>query len=150
MFFDMQSPQWFLVANAARARLLSRTPKRPLKLVRAFGHVESAARSGQLADEDGGFAPAAGGLGAPFELRASALEFGRNRFAHELARFIDHEAREGHFAEISVFAPSPFLGDLKHELGAATVHRLAAAEDLDLTQASLAELERRMAAMPGH
>jgi hypothetical protein len=147
----MQLSQWYLVANAARARLLSRTPDQPLQLVRVFGHVESVASSGQPADEGGAFAPTAGGMGgAPFELRAPAHEFGRNRFAHELARFIDHEAREGHFAEISVFAPSPFLGDLKHELGAATVHRLAAAEELDLTQASLAELERRVAATPGH
>jgi protein required for attachment to host cells len=131
MFAVMQFPQWFLVANAARARLLSRARNEPLQLVRAFGHVESRAKSTE---------PRAGA----FEPRISAREKERHRFAHELARFIDREAREGHFASLSVFAPSPFLGDLKHELGAATVHRLAAAEDLDLTHKSLTELEQSL------
>ncbi len=131
MFRVMQLPQWFLVANAARARLLSRKRNEPLQLVRAFGHVESRAKSGKT------------DFGA-FEPRMSPREKERHRFAHELARFIDHEAREGHFATLSVFAPSPFLGDLKHELGAATVHRLAAAEDLDLTHKSLVELEQSL------
>lgn len=133
MFGVMQSPQWFLVANAARARLLSRPGNGPLQLLRAFGHVESRAPTGKKDF-------------VAFEPRMRPRDKERHRFAHELARFIDREAREGRFATLSVFAPNPFLGELKHELGAATVHRLAAAEDLDLTQENIAELERRLAA----
>lgn len=132
MFAVMQLPQWFLVANAARARLLARTGGEPLRLVRAFGHVQSGAKPG-------------GPEMHAFGSRKAAREPQHHRFAHELARFIDREARDGRFATLSVFAPNPFLADLKHELGAATVHRLAAAEDLDLTQKDLAELEQSLA-----
>ncbi len=133
MFGVMQLPQWFLVANAARARLLSRTSNGRLQLLRSFGHVEGRAPSGKKDF-------------VVFEPRMRPREKERHRFAHELARFIDHEARQGRCATLSVFAPSPFLGELKHELGAATVHRLAAAEDLDLTQENMADHERRLTA----
>lgn len=147
----MQLPQWYLVANAARARLLAREQGEPLQLVRAFGHVQSRMRSSELDDDKAGREIGASGFGAgAFRPRTGAHDKERHRFAHELARFLDLEARQGRFATLAVFAPSPFLGDLKHELGAATVHRLAAAEDLDFTHASLRELEGHFAGAPGH
>lgn len=147
----MQSSEWFLVANAARARLLVRTKNEPLRLVHAFGHVESRMKTSELGDgkrgrqmHDGGFG------GAAFEPRSDLHEKERHRFAHELAQFIDHEARSGRFARLSIFAPSPFLGELKQALGAATVQHLAAAEDIDLTHASLVELDARIPQLASH
>ncbi|HAL37980.1 MAG TPA: hypothetical protein DCP03_07625 [Polaromonas sp.] len=45
---------------------------------------------------------------------------------------------------MAIFASSPFLGELKAELGAATVCLLSTTHDLDLTSFGLTELEQRV------
>ena len=141
----MQSLEWFLVANAARARLLSRAKNEPLRLVHAFGHVESRMKSSELGDDRSGRQMLDGAFGgSAFERRTDLHTKERHRFAQELGQFIEHEARANRFSRFCVFAPSPFLGELKQELGASTVQRLAAAEDIDLTRATLTELDARI------
>lgn len=55
-----------------------------------------------------------------------------------------HAQRHGFPSPVGVFASSPFLGELKAELGDATRRVLAGTHDLDLTSFGLAEMEQRV------
>ena len=66
-------------------------------------------------------------------------------FARELAHLLEQEAQLEHYRSLTVFACSPFLGELLDEFGKATWARLAAAHDADLTGFTLSEIEERIA-----
>jgi hypothetical protein len=66
------------------------------------------------------------------------------RFAHELAEHLERNAQLGNFGSISIFASSPFLGELKARLGPATLRLLSGTRDVDLTSVGPAELQRRI------
>src|SRR6185369_13000241 len=65
-----------------------------------------------------------------------------HKFAHELAEYLDRRAQLGNFDSLAIFASRPFLDELKAELGPATLRRLLATHDVDLTNVGPAELQR--------
>lgn len=140
-----QRPDWFLIANATRARLLRSLPGEPLELVRVFEHPAGRRKTAELGDDKAGYAPSGHGFGgAAYEPHPDAHRKEHRRFAHEVAQFIEHEARGNAFASIRLFASSPFLGELKEALGGVSAHLLGGAHDIDLTSVGMAELPRRM------
>jgi len=111
-------PDWTLIANATRARLLQQERGAPMVILESFIHPRG---RGDL----------------------NARE--HTEFARELAQMLEREAQLDHFASLTVFASSPFLAEIKAELGKATLRRLASAHELDLTSFGLSELEERIA-----
>jgi protein required for attachment to host cells len=139
-------PDWILIANASRARLLHRRAGEPLALVRSFEHPESRRKAGELGDDRAGHEVGArGDAGAAYTPRIDAKEKEQLRFARELADVLEHEARLNTFGSLSVFASSPFLGELKRELGGVTAQLLSGAHDVDLTAVGLKDLTARIA-----
>jgi protein required for attachment to host cells len=67
------------------------------------------------------------------------------RFAHEVGEHLERNAQLGNFGSLAIFASNPFLGELKAELGPATLRLLSRARDVDLTNVGPAELQRRIA-----
>lgn len=137
---------WFVIANASQALLLSRdTPDAPLAHVAHFAHPQ-----GRMSGVELGSAP----LGhAKSDQRPGGTSFSphtelhrkeRQHFAREIAAYLDAAVQQGQCRSITVFAATPFLGDLKAELGSATVKLLASAVDLDLTHYGPGELEQRI------
>jgi hypothetical protein len=117
-------PDWTLIANATRARLLQQEQGAPMVILESFVHP-----AGRAAIE-----------------RQAHIEFAR-----ELAHVLEQEAKMDHFHSLTIFASSPFLDEIKAELGRATRHLLTAAHELDLTRCGLSELEQRIShevAMP--
>jgi protein required for attachment to host cells len=117
-------PDWILLANTTRARVLQQEPGSAMVVLESFVH------------------PA--GRGQRAEPLLDARQKEGTRFALELARYLEHEARQGHFGCLTIFASGAFLEELRGGLGKATARLLSGTRELDLTSVGVAELERRV------
>jgi protein required for attachment to host cells len=126
-------PDWTLVANGTRARLLQQAPGAPMVILESFIHPPSA--------DDGGAA-------SPSPLRDLDANWSAGRhtpFARELTHLLEQEARLEHYRSITIFASMPLLDELEGELGTATRRRLVGLHAADLTHSTLSEIEERIA-----
>jgi hypothetical protein len=117
-------PDWILIANATRARVLQQEAGAAMEVLESFVH------------------PA--GRGQPVGPIIDPREKSYTRFAHELAQHIEQEARRGHLASLVLFAPQPFLDELASALGKAGRSLLCGLHEMDLTSVGLAELDWRI------
>jgi protein required for attachment to host cells len=139
-------PDWILIANASRARLLQKELGCPVVIIESFIHPKSRSMTSELGDDKAGQEGADRSFGAAaYEPRLDAKEKEHRRFAHELADYLEHQAQQGRFHSLVLFASSPFLGELKAQLGTAAVRLLKSTHDLDLTSVGLVELDQRVA-----
>lgn len=139
-------PHWILLANAAHARILQQTQGAPLVVVQSFTHSESRSKISELVDDRAGRENADRSFGgACYQPRTDPKRKELHRFAHELAAHLERHAQQGDFDSLAVFASSPFLGEIKSELGPATARLLSGTHDVDLTAVGPAELQRRIA-----
>lgn len=139
-------PAWTLIANASHARILQQEPGHRMVMLKSFEHPQSRSKGSDLADDRAGREASDRSFGAAsFQPRLDARRKEHLSFARELALYLEHEARQGRFESIAILASSPFLGELKAELGDATSRLLLATADVDLTAVGPAELERRIA-----
>lgn len=138
-------PTWIVIANAAHARLLQQEPAHPLTLLQSLEHPASRMRSSELGDDKAGREFSSSGWGgAALDPRTHEQRKEHQHFAHELAQLLEQGAQDQRYDAVHVFASSPFLGELKHELGPAARALLAGTHDLDLTSVGLAELPARI------
>ena len=138
-------PHWILVANATEARLLQQENASPLVVLHAFHHPEGRLHSSELGDDKAGRELSGHGFGgAAFQPRVPAQRKEHLHFAEELADALEQAAQQGQYASLAIYASSPFLGELKHELGEATRRLLAGTHDTDLTSFGVAEIEHRL------
>jgi protein required for attachment to host cells len=125
-------PDWILIANTTRARVLQQQRGALMEVLESFVH------------------PAGRGQVMPPLLDARQKDY--TRFAQELAQYLEVEARMGHFATLVILAPLPFLEELRAALGKFTARLLVSALERDLTSCGIAELgrqvERELAAVP--
>jgi protein required for attachment to host cells len=84
------------------------------------------------------------GRGERSEPLLDARQKESTRFAHELARYLEHEARQGHFSGLTIFVSATFIQELRAGLGKVTRRLLSDIHELDLTSVGVAELERRV------
>lgn len=137
---------WILIANATRARVLLQAAAGRVSELESFEHPASRSKISVLADDRSGSEHSDRSFGsATYQPRVDAKQKEHLRFARELAQYLEQQANAGRYARIELFASSPFLGELKAELGAATLRLLGGTHDLDLTMVGKAELGRRLA-----
>jgi len=117
-------PDWILIANTTRARVLQQQRGAAMEVLESFVH------------------PAGRGQVTPPLLDARQKEY--TRFAQELAQYLEAEARLGHFGTLVILAPVPFLDDLRAALGKFTTRLLAGTGERDLTSYGVAELGRQV------
>jgi protein required for attachment to host cells len=139
-------PHWILIANASRARLLQQEqPADGPTLLKTFEHPASRLRSSELGDDEAGRERSDRGPRATvFEPRLDPQRKEHLHFAHELAAALEDGAVRGECASISVFAASPFLGELRKEFGTETRRLLESTHDLDLTHVDTPHLNSRL------
>ena len=113
-------PDWTLIANATRARLLQQERGAPMVILESFIHPRGRGNMNAADDE-------------------------HIEFARELAHLLEQEAQLDHFRSLTIFACGSFLGEIRHELGKATERRLKGTHEMDLTGFGLSELEERIA-----
>lgn len=139
-------PHWTLVANASHARLLQQEPGCPLVVLKSFEHPASRLHSSVLGD-----APAGHGAtdhdssGASYAPRVEAQRKEHLHFAQELASALEQGAQKALYENVTLYASSPFLGELKHALGDGARRLLADAHDTDLSSLPLEDIERHIA-----
>lgn len=141
---------WVLVANAARAGLYVReAPGGPLQLLQSLEHAESRLSAGELGSDQPGHenADQHRGAGVSFEPRTDPRRKEHQRFAQQLAQRLSEGVRAGQCSSLTIFASSPFLGELRALLDAPTRQVLRASTDSDLTACDARELEQRLAAV---
>jgi protein required for attachment to host cells len=138
-------PDLILIANASEARLLRLEHGNLLVLLESFEHPESRSKVSDLVDDKMGWETADRGFGgSAYQPPTDAKQKERKRFARELADHLEPQALKGSFRSLAIFASSPFLGELKAELGDATSRLLSSSHDLDLTSFALGELAPRV------
>lgn len=139
-------PHWILIANAAYARLLQQEGGGRIAILRSFTHSQGRRKIGELVDDRAGHENTDRSYGGTsYQPRTDPKKKEHERFARELADDLERHAQLGSFDSLAVFASSPFLGELKAELGSATTRLLTSTHDVDLTSVGPAELKRRIA-----
>ncbi|MDP3761456.1 MAG: host attachment protein [Ramlibacter sp.] len=118
------NPDWILIANTTRARVLQQQRGGVMEVLESFVH------------------PAGRGQATPPLLDARQKEY--TRFAQELAQYLEAEARMGHFSALVILAPLPFLDELRGTLGKFTARLLVGTVERDLTSWGIAELARQV------
>jgi len=137
-------PDWVLVADAARARVLERDAETgALRELSAHVHPASRLKGRALASARPGQVRK-GGASTAFAPRTSPAERERSRFAHELAELLESAALAQRLGGLVLLASNPFLGELNAHLGPAARGRVKAGAALDLTHYRGAELEQRV------
>lgn len=136
---------WILVASAAQARLFEQEPDHAPVLLDTFHHPASRLRASDLADDRAGRELSDQGFGgATLRPRLDPRRKEHQRFARELAQRLEQGVRQGRCDAVTVFAASPFLGELKQVLGEATLRQLTGAHAVDLSMVGTAEIARRI------
>lgn len=142
---------WYVVASAARARVLEVVDdRRPADRTQpVFVHVadlvhpQSRLKGHELGDDRPGHGVASGhGGGTAYPPRTDPHDRERDRFAQELAQLLDRGVADGRCAGLVLVAGDAFLGELKRHLGvqaAKAVLRTQAADYTALDERALAE-----------
>lgn len=118
---------WYVVASAARARVLEvaddaqpqgRTQSSFVH-VADLVHPQSRQKGSELADDRPGHGVASShGGGTAYPPRTDPRARERDRFAHEVAQLLDRGVADGRCAGLVLVAGDAFLGELKGHLGA--------------------------------
>lgn len=141
----MPAVEWFLVACAAHARVMQRERGLPMAQIAAFSHPEARLRASELGDDRAGRERADRGFGGvAYEPRTDPVRKEHQRFARELADYLEEGARAQVYGSLVVFAGNPFLGELREALGDGTRRLLKTSLPVDLSHVGAAEIERRV------
>jgi protein required for attachment to host cells len=137
---------WILVANATNARLLQQEAIGRVTILKSYSHPAGRSKVSDLVQDRAGHETTLRALGGTtYQPRLNPKQKEHERFARKLAQDLERQAMERSFDALVLFASSPFLGELKAELGDASTRLLSSAHDLDLTSVGPAELGRRIA-----
>jgi hypothetical protein len=141
---------WYVIANASRARLLERTPGQDdWGDVADLVHPQSRGRDARLARDRPGHLEGAGhGPGSTFEPRTDPRRHERERFATQIADLIDAAIAEGRCGALVLVASDPFMGVLEAQLGDRSRKLVRDHVGHDWTLLPDAELVRRLRTRP--
>jgi protein required for attachment to host cells len=142
----MRKVTWVLVADGARARLLTRSAKTE-PLVPALDHefIGSNIPSREIdADRPGRSFDSAGEGRHAMEPPTDPKRKRKADFARELAALLDAEAKRGSFDRLVVVAPPQALGDLRAEFSEAVQGLIVEEINKDLVEAPVEELAARL------
>lgn len=139
-------PDWILIANATRARVLEQLPNQRVKELASFEHAAGRSKVSELVHDRAGSERSDRSFGAAaYQPRLDPKDKEHQRFARELGEWLERGALAGSYASLEVFSSNPFLGELKAGIGPATQRLLRGVHDRDLTMVGRAELARRIA-----
>jgi protein required for attachment to host cells len=147
MRMNGQTPKlldWVLVANSGRARVFVRDPENgALREFADFIHPQRRLRASEMGRDRGGYA-FKGAARTQFQLHSDDASKQHASFAREVGVFLSEAAKARRFERLSVLASDPFLGMLRHALGATAQARLETSLPLDLCAYGGSDLEQRV------
>ena len=137
--------RWMLIANASTARVLALDDAQRLVPVERFGHEAGRLPARALARDRAGWAEGASHThGSALVPPTDAHRREREKFARELAGWLEDAAQQARFERLDVFAGPAFLGELHGALHGATRRLLGDLCPVDLTHVGPAELPARI------
>lgn len=133
----MPDRTWFLVADAARARILMRTPDSAPEVLHELDHPPSRLKGTDLmADDRGRSRPRNRNAqrGGAMEFRTPPREVEAQRFARELAELLRLARTRNEYDKLVLVAAPAFLGELRGVLDNTVAGSVRAAVAKDYTQ----------------
>ncbi len=135
---------WWVVANAARARIFERDEgSGALREIADAVHPASREKESALGREQPGRVRK-GEMSTALEPRTAPRLRERELFAREVARMLEDAAVAHRMPGLVLLASNPFLGELKARLGPSARALLKAGIATDLTSLQAADLEHRL------
>ena len=91
-------PDWILLANATRARLLQQERGARVTVLESFDHPQSRSKISELVDDRAGHESTDRSYGGTaYQPRIDAKQKEHQRFARELADFLERQAQQRQF-----------------------------------------------------
>jgi protein required for attachment to host cells len=142
--------RWYVIANAARARILESVgATAAFDTVADLVHAQGRQQRAELAPDAPGHAPGpvrGGPGGTDYAPRTDPHERERERFAREIADAIERGVAERRPAALVLVASDPFLGALRASLGPAAAALVVHTVHHDYTTLAEPELAQRLRA----
>jgi protein required for attachment to host cells len=137
---------WILIANASTARSFEKGADGKLTLLESFSHPDSRKPGSTLGSDRPGHIEGEGhGLGsASYQPRVDPKSWEHEKFAQELAAYLNAAVAAHKCDRVFVIASNPFLGQIKAHLDAQATKRLASGIAADLTSYEGRELKARV------
>lgn len=133
-----------MVANAAVARVFSYQAQEEFSLVKEFSHPESRQKGSDLVSDRPGHSEGKGGGNGAFVPSNNPKQIEAERFAHELAGWLDNERRQNTYKQVMLVADPGFLGLLNKTLNKQTMQLVFKTLDKDYSQVNQRDLPKML------
>lgn len=134
------SKMLIMVANASTARVFSYQAKEEFSLLNEFSHPQSRQKASDLVSDRPGHSEAKGGGHGAFVSSSNPKEVEVERFAHELAGWLDEQRKNNSCNQLMLVAAPGFLGILNKSLNEQTTQLVHKTLDKDYSQVTQREL----------
>lgn len=137
---------WILIADAARARVLTAsTPQAQLAPVTGLTlEAEHQKTSEIMSDRQGRTFQSVGAKRSAYEARQDPHRALKKSFAHHVCELLEEKAKAGAFTRLVLVAPPPFLGDLRSAMSQALRGRISGEIAMDLTKTPNNEIKSHL------
>jgi len=129
-----------LVANASGARVFSYQAREEFSLLNEFSHPQSREKGSDLVSDRPGHSKAKGGGHGAFVSSSHPKENEAERFAHQLAEWLEKERTHNRCAQLMLVAEPGFLGTLNKSLNSQTAQLVYHSLNKDYSHLTVREL----------
>ena len=133
-----------VVANAAVARVFRYLAQEEFSLVKEFSHPESRQKGSDLVSDRPGHSEGKGGGHGAFVPSNHPKQNEAERFARELAEWLDSERKQNSYKQAMLVADPGFLGLLNKSLNSQTMQLVFKTLDKDYSQVNERELPKML------
>jgi len=123
-----------MITNASAARVFSYQAHEEFSLLKEFSHPESRLKGSELVTDRPGNSNAKGGGHGTFVPANNPKQIEAERFAHELAGWLDDERKQNRCDQLMLVADPSFLGLLNKSLNNQTAQLVFKSLNKDYTQ----------------
>ncbi|MFT6985693.1 MAG: protein required for attachment to host cells [Psychromonas sp.] len=129
-----------MVANASAARVFNYLPREDFSLLNEFSHQQARQKGGDLVSDRLGHSEAKGGGHGVFVPASNPKDNEAERFAHELADWLENERTHNRCAQVMLVAEPRFLGLLNKALNRQTAKLVYQSVNKDYSKVPQREL----------
>lgn len=133
-----------MVANAAVARVFRYLAHEEFSLVKEFSHPESRQKGSDLVSDRPGRSEGKGGGHGAFVPSNDPKQVEAERFARELAEWLDGERKQNSYKQVMLVADPGFLGLLNKSLNSQTTQLVFKTLDKDYSQVNERDLPKML------
>ena len=129
-----------MIANAGAARVFSYQAHEEFSLLKEFSHPQSRQKGSDLVSDRPGHSEGKGGGHGAFVPPNNPKQIEAERFAYELAEWLDDERKQNRCNQVMLAAEPGFLGMLNKSLNNQTTQLVFKALDKDYSQVNQRDL----------